>query len=82
MAGVRYSSPSNLSMLKLNYWAGHRYRCLQSSAMVHALKAHTAFPLGVNPVTLSPVLLKKDPSFTGVVKPSDRLVVLDSGSTQ
>ena len=50
--------------------------------MIHALKVHTAFPLGLNSVTLSPALLIKDPSFTGVVKPSDRLVVLDSGSTQ
>lgn len=66
--GVQFTPTSNLIQISLDYLGGRRYLTKSTSKLLAQIKAGEAIWVGINPLTLAPVLMKKDPSLNdGVV---------------
>lgn len=59
-----FSPKSTFSHITLQYLDGHRYHVKPNSSMVQSLKDTKAIYVGINPLSLVPVIAKKDPSPT------------------
>ncbi|KAG7285341.1 hypothetical protein NEMBOFW57_009963 [Staphylotrichum longicolle] len=66
--GVEFTPTSNLIQISLDYLGGRRYLTKSTSKLLAQIKAGEAIWVGINPLTLAPVLMKKEPSLNdGVV---------------
>ena len=57
-------------MAILNYGAGYRDRVKASSSIAYCLGSQEAIVMGINALTLTPILMKKDTTFKDAVIPS------------
>ncbi|KAH6650468.1 hypothetical protein F5144DRAFT_625494 [Chaetomium tenue] len=63
--GVDFSPKFTFSLLTLQYLGGYRYHVKPDSSIVQDLKDTKAIYVGINRLSLAPVMAKKDPSPTG-----------------